>query len=158
VPRSSAPATASAAQGDDVAGRLRLSVTRLARLLRQQDESGLTPTMGAALATIGRVGPLTLGELAALEQVAPPTVTKVIGKLEAAGLVDRLADRADRRVCRVALSADGRRQLEINRSRRTAWLADRLAALEPEEQDRLAAAIDAIEQLTAAPDPTRGQR
>jgi DNA-binding MarR family transcriptional regulator len=143
---------------DDVAGRLRLSVTRLARLLRQQDEGGLTPTMGAALATIGRVGPLTLGELAALEQVAPPTITKVIGKLEAAGFIDRLPDQADRRVCRVALSTRGRRRLEINRSRRTAWLADRLADLEPEQQDRLAAAIDAIEHLTTAPDPTGGPR
>ena len=140
---------------DDVAARLRLSVTRLARLLRQQDESGLTPTMGATLATIGRVGPLTLGELAALEQVAPPTITKVIGKLAAAGLVDRIADPADRRICRVALSPRGRRQLDTNRSRRTAWLADRLAALDADDRARLARALDAIEHLTAA--PGRGQ-
>jgi DNA-binding MarR family transcriptional regulator len=104
--------------------------------------------MGVTLATIGRDGPLTLGALAALEQVAPPTITKVIGKLEAAGLVDRIPDPTDRRVTRVALSGRGRRQLEINRSRRTAWLADRLASLDPRERDRLAAALDAIEHLT----------
>ena len=149
MPRSTA--SSAAAVDDDVAAQLRLSVTRLARLLRQQDESGLTPTMATALAAIGREGPLTLGELAALEQVAPPTITKVIGKLESAGLVDRIPDPTDRRVCRVVLSARGRRQLDTNRSRRTAWLADRLAALDPDDRARLASALGAIEHLTTAP-------
>ena len=110
----------------------------------------MTPTMAAMLATIARQGPLTLGELAAAEQVAPPTITKIIAKLEAAGLVDRVVDSADRRVNRVALSAAGREQVETNRSRRTAWLADRVAELSPEERDRLAAAVDVLEHLTTA--------
>jgi DNA-binding MarR family transcriptional regulator len=106
--------------------------------------------MAATLATIAREGSLTLGELAAVEQVAPPTVTKVISKLEAKGLVDRIIDPADRRVCRVALSADGRKQVEENRSRRTAWLADRVAELSPEERERLTDAVDVLEHLTTA--------
>lgn len=125
-----------------------MSATRLARLLRQQGESGLTPSMDAALATIARSGPLTLGELAALEQVTPPTITKVVGKLEEGGLVHRIPDSSDRRVCRVDLSDVGRTQLDELRSRRRAWLAARLDGLEPEELDRLAAAVDVLESIT----------
>ena len=135
---------------DELVGRLRLSVARLARLLRQQDESGMTPTMTATLATIAREGPLTLGALAAAEQVAPPTVTKAIDKLEAEGLVERIIDENDRRVCRVQITAAGHRQIEANRSRRNAWLADQLAALSADERERLAAAVDVLEHLTTA--------
>jgi len=138
---------------DEFVGRLRLSVTRLARLLRQQDEGDMTPTVAATLATIAREGPLTLGELAAAEQVAPPTVTKVTAKLEAAGLIDRIVDPTDRRVCRVALSNAGHKQVELNRSRRTAWLADRLSLLSPDEQQRLVGALDVLEHLTTAQRP-----
>ena len=116
----------------EVAGRLRLSTTRLARILRQQDQLGLTPTMTAALATIGREGPLTLGALAASEQVSPPTIT------------------------RVELSAAGRKQLDTGRTRRTAWLATRLRDLPPEDFERLAEAADVLERLTSAPDPGPG--
>ena len=135
---------------DELVGRLRLSVARLARLLRQQDESGMTPTMTATLATIAREGPLTLGALAAAEQVAPPTVTKAIDKLEAEGLVERIIDENDRRVCRVQITAAGHQQIEANRSRRNAWLADQLAGLSADERERLAAAVDVLEHLTTA--------
>ena len=132
----------------EVAGRLRLPVTRLARILRQQDQLGLTPTMTAALATIGREGPLTLGALAASEQVSPPTITRVVGKLEAAGLVRRRPDPADGRVTRVELSAAGRRQLDAGRTRRTAWLATRLRDLPAEDLARLEEAAAVLERLT----------
>ena len=137
----------------EIAGRLRLSTTRLARILRQQDQLGLTPTLTAALATIGREGPLTLGELAASEQVSPPTITRVVGKLEAAGLVRRRPDPADGRVSRVELSPAGRRQLEAGRTRRTAWLATRLRDLPPEDLARLQDAAGILERLTSAPLP-----
>jgi DNA-binding MarR family transcriptional regulator len=139
----------------ELVGRLRYSVTRLARLLRQQDESGLTPTTTAMLASIGRHGPMTLGDLAAHEQVAPPTITKSVDKLEAAGLVERVRDDVDRRVWRVNLTPAGHKQLDINRSRRTAWLARQLRALPPEDIDALAAAVEVLERLTAAPEPVR---
>jgi DNA-binding MarR family transcriptional regulator len=66
-------------QGD--AERLRHAVNRLARLMRQQDEGDLGATYIAALATVRKRGPLTLGELAAHERVSPPTMTKVVEKL-----------------------------------------------------------------------------
>lgn len=137
----------------ELAGQLRVVVARLARILRQQDQSGLAPTLLAALTTIGRLGPLTFGEIAAHEQVAAPTVTKAVQKLEAKGLVARRPDPDDGRVCRVAITAAGRRQLDQNRRRRTAWLATRLGELEPDEIDRLAAAIDVLEGLTNAEAP-----
>lgn len=133
---------------DELVGRLRLSVTRLARLLRQQDGPGLTATTSATLATIARQGPLSLGELAGLEQVAPPTITKVVDKLEAAGLVERRTDPTDGRVRTVRLTVAGRRQLDANRRRRSAWLRDRVAALTPDEQQRLFGAVEALERLT----------
>lgn len=139
----------SAIDTTDVADRLSLAVVRLARLLRQQDEGELTPTMRAALGTISREGPLTLGEVAAIEQVAPPTVTKVVGKLEDAGLVERENDENDRRICRVSLSDAGRRRLDSDRKRRRAWLTGQVERLDAEELERLDAAVEIIERLTS---------
>jgi len=131
----------------EVADRLGMAITRLARLLRQQAADDLTPTMRAAVGTIAREGPLTLGELAASEQVAPPTVTKVVAKLEDRGLVEREADPTDRRVVRVVLSDRGEKWLEADRRRRHAWLADRIDKLDAAERDRLVRAVAAIESL-----------
>jgi DNA-binding MarR family transcriptional regulator len=141
--------TAAEAEIDPVemAGHLRMSVARLARLLRQQDESGLSATLTAALATIAREGPITLGELAARERVAPPSITKVVAKLEERGLVERTVDEQDRRVNRLSVSRAGRRQLEALRTRRTAWLVTRLTELAPDDLERLAAAVPVLDQL-----------
>ena len=133
----------------ELAGRLRLAVARLARVLRQQDESGLSPTLTVALATVAREGPVTLGELAAFERVAPPSITKVVAKLEARELVTRTVDPHDKRVYRVAITPAGQRQLDQNRTRRAAWLATRLAQLETPDIERLAAAAGVLEALTA---------
>jgi DNA-binding MarR family transcriptional regulator len=130
---------------------LRLSVTRLARLLRQQDRTGLGPTLTAALASIDRTGAVTHGELAALEQVAPSTITAVVGKMEALGYVTREADPTDRRVTYVHITAAGRRQLDDVRTRRTLWLQERLASLSPDEYGRLADAVEVLVKLTEAP-------
>lgn len=137
----------------ELAGHLRVVVARLARILRQQDQSGLAPTLLAALTTVGRAGPLTFGELAAHEQVAAPTITKAVQKLEAKGLVARRPDPDDGRVCRVALTAAGRRHLEQARRRRTAWLATRLSELGDDDIRRLADALDVLEALTNAEAP-----
>lgn len=132
----------------DLAARLGQDVVRLARVLRQQDEGELTPTMRAALVTIERDGPLTLGELAAAEHVAPPTVTKVVGKLEDRGLVLRSVDDADRRVSRVEVSDGGRALLAAIRRRRTTWLAERLDELGDDDREALLAALPVLEHLT----------
>src|ERR1700709_1183017 len=126
----------------DAAGRLRLSIARLARLLRQQDDSGLGPTVTAALSTIAKHGPLTLGDLAGREQVAPPTITKVVEKMVVAGLIERSADQRDRRVSLVSITDVGQSQLEDFRVRRRSWLSERLAELDPDELERLEAAAD----------------
>lgn len=133
----------------DLAPRLGLAVVRLARVLRQQDEGELTPTMRSALATIDREGPLTLGDLAAAEHVAPPTVTKVLGKLEERGLVTRVGDEGDRRVSRVSTSAAGHALLDADRRRRATWLAARLDELDADERAAVVAALPVLERLTA---------
>lgn len=142
----------------ELAGQLRVVVARLARVLRQQDQSGMSPTLLAALTTIARVGPLTFGELAAHEQVAAPTITKAVQKLEAEGLVTRRPDPDDGRVCRVAITSAGRRRLDQNRRRRTAWLATRLGELAPDEVARLQSAVDVLESLTHAEAPVSASR
>jgi DNA-binding MarR family transcriptional regulator len=134
-----------------VAGRLRYSVFRMARILRQQDDSGHPPALLTALAVIEREGPLTLGALAAQEQVSPPTITKVVDALERQGFVERLRDDTDRRVCRVRITARGKRQLATSRSRRTEWLATQLRDLGEEDRARLAAALDVLERFTIVP-------
>jgi DNA-binding MarR family transcriptional regulator len=133
----------------ELANALRPTITRLARRLRQQDHTGLGPTMTAALSSIAKHGGPTHGELAAIEQVAPPTITAVVGKMEALGLVTRETGTVDRRVTRILITPAGIDQLEEVRSRRTSWLASQLAALTEDERRRLADAADVLAKLVA---------
>lgn len=148
--RRSEPARASAAQDDsaEVAARLRLSATRLARRLRQEAGTGLTPSQLSALASVHNHGPLTLGALADCEQVAPPSITKVVAKLEADGLVEREPDPADRRYSNVQATAAGTELIAESRRRKTAWLTDRIHQLPGPDRARLAAALDVLELLS----------
>jgi DNA-binding MarR family transcriptional regulator len=155
----STPETARAAVNTDpsvdeiaMAARLRLSATRLARRLRQQTDTGLTPTQLSALAAVDRHGPLTLGDLAQHERIAPPTVTKVMAKLEADGLLTRQADPDDRRSTLVATTRSGRKLLDATRTRKDAWLAARIASLAPADQARLDQALDVLDELTGGED------
>ena len=134
----------------EVAGQLRLSVTRLARILRYQDPAGLSASQSSALATVAHHGPLTLGDLAAREHVTPPTVTRVVGKLEQTGLVERSSDPADGRVVLVRLTAAGERLVAETRSRKTAWLAERLEDLPGADLRCLADAARILAHLTEA--------
>ena len=131
------------------ADRLRRAVTLLHRRMRQLGTDSLTLTQGSALASIVRRGPLTLGELAARENGAPPTVTKAVAALEAVGYVTRPPDPDDRRVTRVSGTAAGRRHLEEVSSVRTAWLQSRLEGLPAADRKRLLDAIDVLEGLSA---------
>jgi DNA-binding MarR family transcriptional regulator len=128
-----------------------MTAFRLTRRLRAQDDEGLPATLGSALATVDREGPLTLGELAAREHVAPPSVTKVVEKLVTAGLVARVADESDRRVVRVRTTPTGRRRVAQNRKRRTAWLAAHLTELSPTDLATLDAAAVLLEQIVNSP-------
>ena len=131
-----------------LAARLRLGVVRLARKLRQEAEPGITPSMLSALSSLERLGPLTMGELGAAEQVAAPTITRVANALVGAGLVAREADPTDGRVTWVRVTAEGSRLLERSRRRQGAYLAKALRGLEPDELETLERAAGLLERLT----------
>jgi DNA-binding MarR family transcriptional regulator len=131
----------------ELAARLRVAVTRLARRLRQEGQSGLTPSMASALVTVERHGPMTPSELAAAEGVQRPTATRVLASLEAAGMIVREPDPADGRSQRVRVSPAGARVLGRLRTRKTAFLARRLQRLDADEAATLARAADLMERL-----------
>src|SRR4051812_49704523 len=117
----------------DLAHRLRPVLTRLARRMRQEASGDLSPTQSAALATIDCHGPLTPSELATRERIQRPTATRVLARLEEAGLIARTADPADRRSSLLAVTHDGHDLLATLRDRKDAYLAQRLDRLSPEE-------------------------
>lgn len=133
---------------EELATSLRFSVTRLARLLRQQSDAGLTPTQMAALATVERGGPLPIGALADEEQIGAPTATKIVEKLHAAGYIDRTPSPQDRRVTLVSTTAAGQALLAEIRARKTAWLSTRIAELDDDERDALAGVVAVLDHLT----------
>jgi DNA-binding MarR family transcriptional regulator len=123
-----------------LASRLRLGVTRLARRLRREAEAGITPTLLSALSTVEREGPMTIGDLGAAEHVQPPT-------LVGAGLLERWTDPADRRVSWVRATPAGARLIARSRSRKDAYLARRLRRLGPRELAVLEEAAGILERL-----------
>jgi DNA-binding MarR family transcriptional regulator len=131
----------------ELATRLRLGVTRLSRRLRQQVGEDASPTMLSALATIEARQPVTLGELAERERVRPPSMTRIVARLEERGLVARRAGSSDRRVAEVSLTPAGARYIESIRRRKNAYLVRRLHSLEPDELHKLEDALEVIEKL-----------
>lgn len=129
--------------------QLRLAVLRLSRRLRQEGVGQITASQLSALSTIAKHGELSLGELAATERVAPPSMTRIAGRLEEAGLVERRVDQADRRVALVAVTPTGRALLEETRTRRDAFLAVRLRRFSEEERRLLAQAVPLLERLAS---------
>jgi DNA-binding MarR family transcriptional regulator len=132
---------------EELAPRLRLAITRTARRLRQEAGGGLTPSMGAALATIDRHGPLTPSELAIRERIQRPTATRVLARLEETGLIVRAADPADGRSALVSLSPAGAALLAELRTRKDAFLSERLEALGPRDRATLERAAELLEDL-----------
>jgi DNA-binding MarR family transcriptional regulator len=121
-------------------------VGRLARALRRAGSADLTAGQLSALAVLEREGPLRLGDLAAREGVAAPTMTRVVGSLEERGLVRRRADPRDGRAHLVAVTGDGAELVSGVRGDRAAAIAERLGRL-PETQRR--ALLDALDALDA---------
>ncbi len=130
----------------DLAHRLRPVVTRLARRMRQVGAE-LSPTQGAALATIDCHGPLTPSELAARERIQRPTATRVLARLEEAGLVARTPDPDDRRSSLVSSTPEGRALLAAVRDRKDLYLAQRLDRLSPEDLAALDRAAEILERM-----------
>jgi DNA-binding MarR family transcriptional regulator len=119
----------------------------MARRLRQEAGAELSPSQTAALATIERHGPLTPSELADRERVQRPTVTRVLARLELAGLVQRAADPQDRRSSLVSISGDGRALLQAARARKDAYLSRRIDALETSDREALERAAAILERM-----------
>jgi DNA-binding MarR family transcriptional regulator len=134
---------------DELVTRLRMAVVRMYRRLRQEDGPDATPSQMSALASLLRLGPLTLGELAAVERVRPPTMTRIVAALEEVGLVERQPDQRDRRVTRVRVSPAGDAFAARTRARRNAFLAARLAELDQADLDALTRAVGVLERLAA---------
>ena len=131
----------------DLAVRLRLVIARTARRLRQEAGEELSPSQAAALATLDRHGPLTPSELAVRERIQRPTATRLIARLEEAGLVGRTRDPDDRRSCVVALAPEGRELLVRVRTRKDAYLSRRLRDLDADERATLDRAAAILERL-----------
>jgi DNA-binding MarR family transcriptional regulator len=125
------------------------SIHVLRRVAREDSASGLSAARLSALSVLVFGGPKTLGELAAAEQVRPPTMTKIVHGLQEDGLVRRDADPQDGRVARVRATAKGTRVLQQARARRIANLAERLAHLDAGELTRVGEAADLVEQALA---------
>src|SRR5580765_3066973 len=132
-----------------VADRLHSAAIHLLRRLRREDEAmGLTPARASALSVLVFGGrPVTLGAIARAEQVAAPTITRLIGGMERDGLVRREPDAADGRVVWLHATAKGARLLHAGRRRRVAALEADLAGLPPAERDTLAAATAILERV-----------
>jgi DNA-binding MarR family transcriptional regulator len=128
--------------------RLRLAVLRLARRIRQHGSADITPSQLAALASVARHGPVSLGALARHEGIQPPSVTRIVASLEREGLVAR-QEGADRRVCLVVATGKGEDLLEQVRRRGATWLAERLDGLGDDDRDALARAVPVLERLLA---------
>ena len=133
------------------ASELRISVTRLARRLRQQRaDLGLGLTQVATLATLDRHGPMSPSALAEHERIQPPSMTRILAKLEAAGYVVRTAHPSDGRQHIVELTEAAQQLLREDRRRKDAWLAQQMNELTAEERALLAQATPLLERLAQA--------
>jgi DNA-binding MarR family transcriptional regulator len=145
------PSAAAAADPLHVANRLRPAVLQLARHLRRETHAlGLTGGQASLLASIHGTPGVGVNALAAREGITAASISGHIDRLEAAGFVERERERAgsgDRRRVGLHVTRGGARALEDIRRRRTAWLAQRLEILDPDELRRIDDALDALARV-----------
>ncbi len=133
--------------GEEIS-RMRVALARTARRLAQQiPDVGLTPTQLSVLATVAREKDMPLAELADFEGLNPSMLSRVVGKLEATGLVRRYADPADGRVVHVVVTPEGATLQRQIKQARTAVFAAHVAALSPAHQQLLVDVVPALEEL-----------
>ncbi len=135
-----------------LATELRFSVMRLRRRLvreRHPDNDLSLPAM-AVLWGLHRFGDLTIGALAAREQVRPPSMTRTVTCLADSGLVERQAHPTDGRQVVVRLTEEGRAVVNADAARRDRWLSRRLEELTPAERDVLRQAAPILQRIAAA--------
>jgi DNA-binding MarR family transcriptional regulator len=130
------------------ADRLHSAAIHLLRRVRKQDEaSGIGPAQLSALSVLVFAGPKTLGELAAAEQVKPPTMSRIVTGLERSRLIEITRDPGDKRRMHIRPTAKGTRLLQQGRQRRIEYLAAHLGSLTASELVQLGAAADILEKL-----------
>ena len=131
-----------------VADRLHSAAIHLLRRLRVEDEAlGISAPRLSALSVLVVGGPLRIGALAAIEQVEPPTMTRLVDGMERDGYVRRGPDPEDRRAVVVQATAKGARALQKGRAQRVAALAADIRALSPGQLGALAAGVEALERM-----------
>ncbi len=133
----------------ELAGRLRLTVGLLVRRLRQRDPGRLSPAQLSALVAIETAGSVRSGDLAARENVAAPTMTRMVGAMEDAGLVARSPDPSDARGSLVSLAPGGSAALGALRRERNNLLSRTLSRLPNDQRAALVAALPALEAVLA---------
>jgi DNA-binding MarR family transcriptional regulator len=149
---------------DSVADRLHSAAIHLLRRLRVEDEAlGISAPRLSALSVLVFVGPMRIGELAHLEQVEPPTMTRLVDGLERDGYVTRSPDPDDARAVTVEPTTLGRDALVEGRRRRVEAFSALLTTLPRRELAQLARGVEALERALAAqpqadPDPTSRSR
>ena len=136
---------------DELAKTLREAIHRLNRRVRQARPVGdLTFSQLSALTSLQLAGALTPRELADMERVQPPTMTKIVGKLEDLGLVARTPHPTDRRQVILAATEQGRAVFAQFEKARNEWLAVQLAVLSPADRDTLVRAAEILQQVAKA--------
>ncbi|GAA2491796.1 MarR family winged helix-turn-helix transcriptional regulator [Winogradskya humida] len=139
------------ATAEQLAISLREAITRLNRRVRQERPVGdLTFSQLSALTSLQLAGALTPRELADVERVQPPTMTKIVGKLEERGLVARTPHPTDRRQVILAATERGRAVYVQFEKARNEWLAQQLEELSTEERDALERAAEILQQVAKA--------
>ena len=131
-----------------IADALHSAAIHLLRGVRKEDErSGIGPARLSALSVLVFAGPMRLTKLALVEQVKPPTMTKVVAGLEAAGLVRRRDDPRDARAVNLEATPRGTKLLQAGRQRRVRRIAAALETLSIDELESLARAAAIVERV-----------
>lgn len=143
------PATPATEPVPATTARLFLAASRLLRSVRRPDPEGLGNGTLSALATLVTAGPMRLGDLASCEQVAAPTMTRIVAVLTDAGYVRADPDPSDRRARLVRATANGERVVTERHTASISELQVRFEQLPQEQRDRLRAALPALETLVA---------
>jgi DNA-binding MarR family transcriptional regulator len=132
----------------ELANRLRPVLLKLNRELRREIHSlGVTGGQVALLVQIKARPGIGMRELAAVERMSVPGMSKFIARLEEAGLVQRAPVAGDQRRVGLSLTAAGHKVLRSVKSKRTAWLSARLGQLDPDQLEAVDAAIEPLQQL-----------
>jgi DNA-binding MarR family transcriptional regulator len=132
---------------EHVADDLRLALGRLGRRLRQQSLGDMTPSQRSVLTSLDRYGPTRMGELARIENISPPSLSGIVGRLEDRGLVMRSDDPDDARSTLVEVTPEATAALARARRERTAFLVRGLATLTDDERELLARAVPLLDRL-----------